>query len=78
MKPAKIELPLLEKAVLTPREFAALFGRQHIWAYRQVYAGKVKVLTEFGHMMIPSSEVRRVLDGQHVYDGRKTGRNPSK
>jgi hypothetical protein len=32
-----------EKVVLSPTEFASLFGRHYTWGYRQIYAGKVKV-----------------------------------
>jgi hypothetical protein len=38
--------------------------------YRQIYAGKVKVLTQLGRIMIPRSEVERLLAGKEVYNGR--------
>jgi len=70
MKKLTNDLPLSEKAVLTPAEFAALFGRTYTWAYRQIYAGKVKVLTQFGRIMIPKSEVERLCATLDVYNGR--------
>ena len=70
MNQAKIDLPISEKAVLTPKEFAALFGRHPVWAYRQIYAGKIQVLTHLGRMMIPNSEVARSLEAKHVYNGK--------
>jgi hypothetical protein len=70
MKKLGNDLPLSEKAVLTPTEFAALFGRTYTWAYRQIYAGKVKVLTQLGRMMIPKSEVERLLLEKQIYNGK--------
>ena len=49
-------------------EFAALFGKEQTWAYRLTYDGKVKVITQFGHKMIPSSEVERVLQSADFDD----------
>jgi hypothetical protein len=75
MKKLINDLPLSEKAVLTPTEFAALFGRTYTWAYRQIYAGKVQVLTQLGRMMIPKSEVERLLLDKQVYNGKPTRRS---
>lgn len=41
-------------------EFARLFGRDRTWTYRQVNAGKVRVIRGYGKMMIPVSEVERI------------------
>jgi helix-turn-helix protein len=60
-----------EKVVLTPREFASLFGRHHTWAYRQIYAGNVKVISNLGRIMIPRSEVDRLLKHSETYSGKK-------
>ena len=60
-----------EKVVLTPTEFAALFGRHYSWAYRQIYAGKVTVISHLGRIMIPRSEVQRLLEMKDVYNGKK-------
>ena len=61
----------LEKVVLTPTEFASLFGRHYTWAYRQIYAGKVKVISNLGRIMIPRSEVDRLLQQTETYTGKK-------
>jgi hypothetical protein len=53
---------LSQRAALTPTEFAALFGKQKIWAYRQIYAGRVTAITGFGNMMIPRAELDRILE----------------
>jgi predicted site-specific integrase-resolvase len=60
-----------ERVVLTPTEFAAVFGRHYTWAYRQIYAGNVKVITKLGRMMIPRSEVDRLLQNKETYPGKK-------
>ena len=60
-----------ERVVLTPTEFAAIFGRHYTWAYRQIYAGKVKVISKLGRMMIPRSEVDRLLETKQIYTGKK-------
>jgi hypothetical protein len=49
-----------ERVVLTPKEFASLFGRNDHWAYRQISAGKVKTISKLGRIMIPRSEVERL------------------
>jgi hypothetical protein len=60
-------LPPAEKVVLSPPEFAALFGRHYTWAYRQIKAGRVKVVTETGRILIPRSEVDRILNqARHI------------
>jgi predicted site-specific integrase-resolvase len=60
-----------ERVVLTPTEFAAIFGRHYTWAYRQIYAGKVKVISKLGRMMIPRSEVDRLLQNTETYNKKK-------
>ena len=60
-----------EKVVLSPTEFASLFGRHYTWGYRQIYAGKVKVITNLGRIMIPRSEVDRLLQQTEIYPGKK-------
>jgi len=60
-----------ERVVLTPTEFASIFGRHYTWAYRQIYAGKVKVISKLGRIMIPRSEVDRLLQSTETYNGKK-------
>jgi len=55
----------------SPREFAALFKKEQSWGYRQIYAGKVKTITEYGRILIPASEVERILASAARYEGRK-------
>jgi len=52
----------------SPSEFARSFGRHPSWGYRQVYAGKVKVITALGHLLIPLKEIERVMASAEVYN----------
>jgi hypothetical protein len=47
--------------VLTPPEFASALGHRPAWAYRQIQARKVKVISKFQRLMSPRSEVDRFL-----------------
>jgi len=62
----KRAIPLSERAALSPEEFAAQFGKQKIWTYRQIYAGRIKAITGFGNTMIPRTEVERILSSAVV------------
>jgi hypothetical protein len=60
-----------QRVAFSPREFAALFGKELTWGYRQLYAGKVKSITDHGRIMIPAKEVERILGTAGVYNGLK-------
>ena len=60
-----------DRVAFSPGEFAALFGKSQTWGYRQIYAGKVKTITEHGRILIPASEVERILGKAGTYDGLK-------
>jgi hypothetical protein len=49
-------------------EFAALCGRHPSWAYRLLYGGKVRALTDLGRILIPASELERVLSCAASYN----------
>lgn len=59
----------MDKLTYTPVEFAALFGKERTWAYRQLNAGKVQAITELGRTLIPKSEVERLLGEAGRYLG---------
>lgn len=61
----------MERVAFSPAEFAKLFGKSQIWGYRQIYAGKVKAITEYGRIQIPAAEVEAILKTAGVYDGIK-------
>lgn len=49
-----------EKRAYSPAEFAKLFGRERTWTYRLRDSGKIKVITDYGRMMVPHSEIARI------------------
>jgi hypothetical protein len=65
---AREPIPLSERAALSPAEFAALCGRSPTWGYRQLYAGRLKPLTECGRLLIPRSEVDAFLSRKSAYN----------
>jgi len=52
---------LTSRAAYSPAEFAAACGKHPSWAYRLLYANKLKAVTELGRILIPASELERVL-----------------
>jgi hypothetical protein len=65
------EAAALKRVAFSPGEFAALFGKSQTWGYRQIYAGKVKAITEHGRILIPAAEVEAILKTAGIYDGLK-------
>ena len=49
-----------DKIAYSPGEFAALFGKERTWTYRQLSAGKIKCIKDYGRTMIPASEAERI------------------
>jgi hypothetical protein len=58
----------INRAALSVREFSTLFGHHVAWGYRRIYEGRVKVLDDCGSMLIPYSEVQRLLDSAKPYN----------
>jgi hypothetical protein len=56
------------RAAYSPAEFAASCGRHPTWAYRLLYANKLKAVTELGRILIPASELERVLGLAEPYN----------
>jgi hypothetical protein len=65
---AREPIPLNERAALSPAEFAALCGRSATWAYRQIYAGRIKPIADCGRLLIPRSEVESFLTRTAEYN----------
>ena len=61
----------MDRVTFSPGEFAKLFGKSQSWGYRQIYAGKVETITEFGRILIPASEVEKILRTAGRYEGMK-------
>ena len=60
-----------KRVAYSPAEFAAMFGKSQTWGYRQIYAGKVKTITQHGRILIPAAEVERILAEAGIYNGEK-------
>jgi hypothetical protein len=58
------------RAALSPREFAASCGKHPSWAYRLLYAGKIHAITQFGRILIPKTELERVVGTAEPYNPR--------
>jgi hypothetical protein len=56
------------RAAYSPAEFAATCGRHPSWAYRLLYGGKIRALTDLGRILIPVSELERVLSLAQPYN----------
>ena len=67
----KNPVPLSERLAYTPAEFASLFGKHPVWAYRRLYLGDIRCLANVGRLMIPRSEVERLLNSASVFDGKR-------
>jgi hypothetical protein len=59
---------LSERLALSPREFAAAVGKSPTYAYRQIYAGHIKPISDAGRLLIPRSEIDHFLARAAEYD----------
>jgi hypothetical protein len=56
------------RAAYSPAEFAASCGKHPTWAYRLLYGGKIRAVTHLGRILIPATELQRVLSLIQRYD----------
>jgi hypothetical protein len=56
------------RAAYSPKEFAASCGKHATWAYRLLYANKIRAVTELGRILIPASELQRILSLAQRYN----------
>jgi hypothetical protein len=61
-----------KRLTISPREFAEAVGKSVTYAYRQIWAGKLRVIADAGTMMIPWTEVERFLGTAREYTGDMT------
>ena len=59
------------RAGYSPSEFARSCGKHPSWGYRQLYLGNVKAVTTLGRILIPLSEVERVMATAEPYNPKK-------
>lgn len=58
----------VNRAAYSPAEFAAACGRHPTWTYRLLYSGKLHAITQLGRLLIPKSELERVLSLAQRYN----------
>jgi hypothetical protein len=61
-------ISLNERLAFSPREFAAALGKSATFAYRQIYAGRIRPISDCGRMMIPRSEIDQFLGRAAEYN----------
>jgi hypothetical protein len=66
---AREPISLGERAAFSPAEFAALCGRSPTWGYRQIYAARIKPISDCGRLLIPRSEMDSFLARKAEYKG---------
>jgi len=59
---------LINRAAYSPSEFAGSCGRHPSWAYRLLYAGKVRAIIGLGRILIPAAEVTRIMNLAQPYN----------
>ena len=59
---------VLHQFALSPTETAVAFNRSPTWAYRKIYDGTFKVITEGGRLLIPRAEIERFIAKAAKYD----------
>jgi hypothetical protein len=64
----------IPRAAYSPAEFAAACGRHPTWTYRLLYSGKVNAITQLGRILIPASELQRVLGLAQPYNPKPKAR----
>jgi len=68
----------IDRAAYSPAEFAACCGKHASWAYRLLYANKIRAVTELGRILIPASELTRVLSLAQPYDPKPKPKSEAK
>ena len=58
----------IKRAAYSPAEFAGCCGKHPTWSYRLLYKGKIRAITQFGRILIPASELERVLNLAEPYN----------
>jgi excisionase family DNA binding protein len=73
-KSSTSENGLANRRAYTIVEAAKLLGVHKVSVYRRIYSGKIKVLSGFGRLMIPDSELQKFLGDVKVYVPRRRRR----
>jgi hypothetical protein len=54
----------------TAAEFGMMLGKSKSWTYRMLYLGKLKAIQGLGALIIPRSELERLLSEKAIFSGR--------
>ena len=65
------------RLAFTPFEFGHVLGRSETWAYRRLYSGDVKAISDSGRLLIPRSELDRFLTKAAVYNPKSKAASPN-
>jgi hypothetical protein len=65
---AREPIDLNRRFGFSPKEFGQANGKSATWAYRQIYAGRIKPISDCGRLIIPRSEVDRFLERAAEYN----------
>lgn len=63
------------KVSYTPAEFAACFKKEKTWTYRQLYAGKIEGIYDFGHLRIAASQLEKITSSSRQHKGKRAKAN---
>jgi len=72
---AREPIDLDQRFSFSPKEFGQANGRSATWAYRQIYAGRIKAISDCGRLIIPRSEVDRFLARAAEYNPQPKARD---
>lgn len=67
-----------ERVGYSPAEFARACGKHPTFAYRALYAGKLKAVTTLGRILIPASEISRIMATAEPYNPKPKKRKVEK
>jgi hypothetical protein len=56
------------RVAYSPAEFSRLFGHHPSWSYRLLYSGRVRAVSNLGRLLIPATEISRLLESAGLYD----------
>ena len=72
---AREPIDLNQRLGFSPKEFGQANGKSATWGYRQIYSGKVKVISDCGRLLIPHSEIERFLARAAEYNPQRKGKS---
>ena len=67
-----------QRLAFTPFEFGHVLGRSETWAYRHLYSGMIKAISDAGRLLIPRSELDRFLARAREYNPQPKAQSSSK